>query len=82
MPQEIDHQARAIAFHRRAQKAEGRALREMATSDRWRARWVAIVSNRSTLKKRVQKLRKQLTQAHAQNETHLERIIRMGREFS
>lgn len=81
MIQEIDHRARAMRLHRRAQQAESVLMVHAERARFWMDRCQEIAANRRTLKKRLQRVRTQLTHARSAGESHLERIIRLGRLF-
>jgi transposase InsO family protein len=79
MSETIDHKARAIVFHRRAQRAERDARAAAGEARHWQALWLRAARNRDTVKRRLKR-----TQARMQAFRHLDpltRIIELGRLF-
>ena len=75
------YKERATRFHRRAQKAEAEAELSEMGAEVWFGLWKAVVSNRSTIKRRLNRVRGQLRDLKTSNLSNIERIIAIGRQF-
>lgn len=73
---EPDHKARAIALHRRAQRAEARAERATSEGAYWRRAWEYAVQRAAEARRERDRI-----WAFSERNHSLIRIIKLGKQF-